>query len=119
MKNKQFVSNPTLLWPIINLIIKLLSSVVVEGAIEGIAILITNGVGALLSNNRNEELITCALTELMAVVLHLTFGRIKEDCPVEGGHYESTGAEKISPSTFVVFEGVLVLVRENLSNPAL
>ena len=53
MKNKQFITNPTLLWPVINLIIRLLSSVSAEGASHQLAVLVVNGLSSLLSNPRN------------------------------------------------------------------
>lgn len=92
MKHPQFVKNPTLLWPIINLIIKILSSLQETASVESIAILITNGLSSLLSSATNEELITCALSELTASLMHMAFGRIKEECPLEGSGHESCGA---------------------------
>ena len=100
MKNQQFVSNPTLLWPIINLLIRLVSTVAAEGAVDQMAILIVNGLSSLLSNSRNEELITCALTELMAVVLHLAFPALKEDCPTQSSQQPTS---KLDPQLQVVW----------------
>lgn len=77
MKHPQFVKNPTLLWPIINLIIKLLSCLMEQGSIEPVAVLVISGLRELLSSPKNEELITCALAEMMACLLHLVFGKIK------------------------------------------
>ncbi len=53
MKNKQFVSNPTLLWPVINLIIKLVSSLLESASIESLAVVVVNGLSSLLSSQKN------------------------------------------------------------------
>lgn len=55
----------------------MLSSLQESASVEVISILITNGVSNLLSSAKNEELITCALSELTASLMHLVFGRIK------------------------------------------
>ncbi len=119
MHNKQFVTNPTLLWPIINLLIKLLASLLDSSGIEAIAVMIVSGLSPLLSSPKNEELITCALTELMAGLMHHVFVKLKEECPLPGFSHESRGAEKINPSSFIILDGAYALVRMNLDNQAL
>lgn len=119
MKNKQFVSNPTLLWPIINLIIKLLASLADSNAIENIAVMIVNGVSQLLASPKNEELITCALSELLACLMHHVFIKFKDEYVIAGVQHELKGAERVGPDTFVIFDGAYILVRMNYNNSAL
>jgi hypothetical protein len=54
MGMKQFVTNPTLLWPVINLIIKLLSTCYQSDQIEALGIAVVTGIGPLLASNNNE-----------------------------------------------------------------
>ena len=53
MKMKHFVNNPTLLWPIINLIIKLISTSYLTSNSQLIGITIVNGVSNLLALSNN------------------------------------------------------------------
>ena len=61
IKDRQFISNPTLLWPLINLVIRFINCIATTGEADAISILIVNEISGLLYSPKNEELIACAL----------------------------------------------------------
>lgn len=80
---KQFSTNPTLLWPVINLIIKLLGTCYMEKQKATLGVAVVRGVGGLLAV-RNEELLACALFELMATIVQHACSFMRNDYP-DGG----------------------------------
>jgi hypothetical protein len=67
------------MWPIINLIIRLVKGLYDIGReyMSGVAEIIVRGLAPLISAERNEELLVNALVELMSILFYCCFKGIK------------------------------------------
>jgi len=54
VQDRQFIKNPTLLWPIINLVVKLVNCLSACGPVDATCILIVTELSCLLSADNNE-----------------------------------------------------------------
>ena len=119
VKEKYFITNPTLLWPIINLIIRLISCLAVCGSIDNTSILIVSELSGLIAAGNNEELVASALMDLLSSIMHTVFQKIKEEYPMPNQPHVPSGVETINPNCLFIFEGVTRMVEANLHNRAL
>jgi hypothetical protein len=86
VKLKEFTLSPTLLWPIINLLIRLVKSLfdINRDVVTEAVCIIVQGLSSLISSDKNEELLVCALAELISTLFYCSFKSIKEEYPIRG-----------------------------------
>jgi hypothetical protein len=83
---REVVACPTLMWPIINLLIRLVKNLydISRDLVGEAAAIIVRGLAPLISAEKNEELLVNALVELMATLFYCCFKAVKLTCHVRG-----------------------------------
>jgi hypothetical protein len=89
----------------------------VSGPITQAGIIVVSELSGLLGASNNEELIACALTELLVCLLSSVFGKIKDECPI--GQPQQMQQGGVPRESLVILQGAYTLVRMNLNNRAL
>lgn len=76
----EVVACPTLMWPIINLLIRLVKNLndIDKQLVGEAAGLIVRGLAPLIASEKNEELLVNALVELLAMLFYCCFKPIKQ-----------------------------------------
>lgn len=106
VRMKEFLVSPTLLWPIINLLIRIVKNMfdINYSIISDTVSIIIHGLSPLLSSEKNEELIVCGIAELIATLFYCSFKGIKEEYPVRGQNITpSEKVSRINPASFIAF----------------
>lgn len=82
----EVVACPTLMWPIINLLIRLVKNLhdIDRQLVGEAAALIVRGLAPLIASQRNEELLVNALVELLAMLLASCFKPLKQQYLIRG-----------------------------------
>jgi hypothetical protein len=116
---KEFIECPTLMWPIVNLLIKFGKTIhdLNRPMVEEVAKSILLGLSSLIYSERNEESLFSALAELISSVFFFCFKAIKLEFPLRGKPITLTERMmNINKSTFVAFDAGLVLINCNIHN---
>ena len=119
MKMRQFINNPTLLWPIINLIIKLISTSYQNSNAQILGINIVNGLHELLHKNNNLQILVSALNQLLSCILYMAFSNVKHEYPLNVNMVNFEELQQVKPQSLVIYDGAIALVEMNINNPAL
>lgn len=81
MGDPRFAQNPNLIWPIINLLVKMIKSIPTALGVEQSAAAIQRGLAGMASKEGHEQLMFSALAELFSTLLYLCFQPFKQDYP--------------------------------------
>lgn len=85
----QFKSNPNLIWPMLDLLVKLVKAVrdcSVKNEISivnEVVIIIIKGLISIIEQEKSEELLVCALTQLIASLIEMCLS-FSSEFPVRG-----------------------------------